>query len=296
MNGPLQEQWASGPEALTLATDLLRRARLADPYGGVWEAADVQWWSRRPRASDDVPRPFWLDDDGPVAGVLITSWRDDRWQCDPIMVPGSAGPEPAVIWAHAVDLVQTYARGTVELTVREDDESFSELIMDSGFTVQGRSMIDWLAPEDRASPPAPAPGFKIIDRTTQPDAPHPMRGRNGPEVAERLLACPLYDPELDLAVQTEDGRLAGYSLYWFDPVTRVGLVEPMRVEDEFQRRGLATAMLLEGVDRLARRGAERIKVFGPESGPTLYRTAGFRPAHALISYQVAASNAGFVGA
>jgi hypothetical protein len=56
-----------------------------------------------------------------------------------------------------------------------------------------------------------------------------MRGRNGPGVAERLRSCSLYDPALDLAVETVDGRAAGYSLYWYDSVTRVGLVEPMRV-------------------------------------------------------------------
>src|SRR5581483_8969636 len=48
--------------------------------------------------------------------------------------------------------------------------------------------------------------------------------------------CPLYDPELDLAVETADARVAGYSLYWFDPVTKTGLVEPVRVEDDYQRR------------------------------------------------------------
>lgn len=248
----------------------------------------MQWWSRRPRASDRVPRPFWFDDDGPVGGVLITSWRDDRWQFDPIMVPGTAGPEPGVVWSRTVDLVAAHAQGIVELTVRDDGPTFAELIMDAGFTVQGRGRIDWLDPRDRRPPPGPAAGFKIIDRAARSDTPHPMRGRNGPDVAERLHSCSLYDPGLDLAVETADGREAGYSLYWFDPVTRVGLVEPMRVEDEFQRRGLATAMLLEGIDRLSRRGAERIKVFGPESGPTVYRTAGFRPTHSLTTYTLPA--------
>lgn len=280
----MREHQVSGPEALLLATELLHRVRSADPEAGVWEAADLQWWSRRPRASDAVPHPFWLDDDGPVAGVVITSWRDDRWQCDPIMVPGIATPGPNAVWARAVDLVSTYARGTVEITLRDDDPAFPELIMDASFAVQSRGTIDLLSPRDRPDPRPAGPGFMIIDRATHPDLPHPMAERNGPAVAERLLVCTLYDPELDLAVRTADGRIAGYSLFWFDPVTRVGLVEPMRVEDEYQRRGLATAMLLEGVDRLARRGAERLKVFGPESGPSLYRTAGFRPIHTVTSY------------
>jgi GNAT superfamily N-acetyltransferase len=54
-------------------------------------------------------------------------------------------------------------------------------------------------------------------------------------------------------------------------------VEPMRVEDAYQRRGLARAMLTAGLDRLAKRGARRLKV-GYATGVArgLYVGAGFR--------------------
>jgi len=81
-----------------------------------------------------------------------------------------------------------------------------------------------------------------------------MRRRSGEAVDARLRQCSLYVPALDLAVETGDGETAGYALFWFDPVTKVGLVEPMRVEDAYQRRGLARAMLTAGLDRLAKRG------------------------------------------
>ena len=83
----VKEVKAADFDAVTLATSLLQRARLADPVAGVWEAADVQWWWRQPQRSDQVEQLFWLDDDGPVAGVLLTSLADDSWQCDPILVP-----------------------------------------------------------------------------------------------------------------------------------------------------------------------------------------------------------------
>ncbi|MGH8958007.1 MAG: GNAT family N-acetyltransferase [Acidimicrobiia bacterium] len=73
-------------------------------------------------------------------------------------------------------------------------------------------------------------------------------------MAQRLDQCPLYDPALDLAIETTNRRVAGYSLFWFDPITKVGLVEPVRVEEEFWRQGLARAMLSEGIDRLVTRG------------------------------------------
>ena len=53
---------ASGAEALDLVTTLLQRARMADPTAGLWEAADFQWWWRRPRRSDTLQQIFWMDD------------------------------------------------------------------------------------------------------------------------------------------------------------------------------------------------------------------------------------------
>jgi ribosomal protein S18 acetylase RimI-like enzyme len=135
----------------------------------------------------------------------------------------------------------------------------------------------WMDAADRMVVTAPPEGFVLIDRTQHRDAPHPMRHRNGDSVAQRLAQCSLYDPALDLAVETADGRLAGYSLYWFDPTTKVGLVEPVRVEDEFQRQGLARAMLSAGIDRLANRGAQRVKIsYETEAAAALYRGVGFR--------------------
>src|ERR1700682_712517 len=77
-----REQKARGLHYLALATELLQRARLAHPTAGLWEAADLQWWWRTPRPSDNVEQSFWLDGDGPVAALLFTDWGR-AWACDP---------------------------------------------------------------------------------------------------------------------------------------------------------------------------------------------------------------------
>jgi GNAT superfamily N-acetyltransferase len=103
-----------------------------------------------------------------------------------------------------------------------------------------------------------------------------MIARNGEAVEPRLRQCSLYDPTLDLAIEDADGRPAGYALFWFDPATLVGLLEPMRVEDGYQRRGLARMLLTNGLDRLARKGARRLKVgFETDAARNLYLGAGF---------------------
>jgi ribosomal protein S18 acetylase RimI-like enzyme len=59
----------------------------------------------------------------------------------------------------------------------------------------------------------------------------------------------------------------------------------MRVEDLHQRRGLARAMLIERLDRLAKRGARRLKVgYGTDAARALYVGAGFRVTSTSRSY------------
>jgi ribosomal protein S18 acetylase RimI-like enzyme len=68
-------------------------------------------------------------------------------------------------------------------------------------------------------------------------------------------------------------------------VTKVGLVEPMRVEDGYQRRGLARCLLTAGLDRLATCGARRLKVgYATDAARALYTGAGFRVTSTSTSY------------
>jgi predicted N-acetyltransferase YhbS len=160
--------------------------------------------------------------------------------------------------------------------VREDDARLVDLAVQSGFAMTDElSGTTWMDAEHRP-PVATVDEFAIVDRVARGDCPHPMIARNGELVEARLRQCSLYDPTLDLAVEDADGRVAGYALFWFDHTTLVGLVEPMRVEDEYQRRGLARMLLTNGLDRLARKGARRLKVgFETDAARSLYLGAGF---------------------
>lgn len=271
-----------------LATSLLQRARLADPLAGVWEAADVQWWWRRPRRSDEVEEVFWLDDDGPVAGILLTSSADDSWQCDPVVVPAVSGLEPDVVWSRALEHAAQHATTGFVVPV-SDDGVFVQVAGASGLSPDYRDNTGWMDAADRPATLTLADGFVLSDRTQHLDVPHHMRDRNGDSVQQRLEQCSLYDAGLDLVVETADGLVAGYSLYWFDPTTKVGLVEPVRVEDEFQRRGLASAMLTAGIERLVARGAERIKIsYGSEAAARTYLGVGFHPTSSTTWYRQSA--------
>jgi ribosomal protein S18 acetylase RimI-like enzyme len=273
----IYEVRAAGLDYLALATELLQRARLAHAEAGLWEATDLQWWWRTHRRSDAIDQLFWLDEQGPVAGVVLTDWGR-AWGCDPIVVPGLSTVPLATVWARAIQEIDGLGLEAVEVLARDDDFELLGLLAGTGFVATDeRSGITWMNAEDRPEVAALAEGFVLVDRARETATPHPMRRRSGEAVEARLQQCSLYDPGLDLAVEADDGQVAGYALFWFDPVTEVGLVEPMRVEDAYQRRGLARAMLTAGLDRLAKRGARRFKVgYATDAARALYVGAGFR--------------------
>ena len=281
----IREVRASGLEYLALVTELLQRARLADADAGLWEAADLQWWWRTPRRSDAVGHIFWIDDEGPVAGVVLTDWGR-AWACDPIVVPGISTVTLPTIWARALEAVNALGLRAVEVLARDDDLELQGLLAGAGFAAdEYRSGITWMNAPDRPEVAALPEEFALVDRTGSTTSLHPMRGRSGDGVQARLMQCSLYDPELDFAVEAADGPVAGYALFWFDPVTEVGLLEPMRVEGAYQRRGLARAMLTAGLDRLAAQGARRLKVgYATDVARALYTGAGFQVTSTTRSY------------
>lgn len=260
----------AGLDRVRAATAVLQRTRLVDPLIGIWDAPDVQWWWRRPRPTDDVELPVWFDDDGPVGIVLLTDWGD-AIQGDALAVPGTIALNDA--WSALLEV----APPALDVLARDDDTELLAVLAGAGFTATGeRSATTWLDADRRPAVTPTPDGYRLVDRSQRRDVPHPMRPRNGDAVEQRLNETSLYDATLDLSIEADDGEPAGYALFWHDPLTGVGQLEPMRVFDEHQRRGLARSLLTEGLDRLARRGAHRLKVgFDGPAGQNLYTGAGF---------------------
>jgi RimJ/RimL family protein N-acetyltransferase len=276
----VREHEATGVEYLELVTQLLQRFRLADETAGLWEAADLQWWWRKARSSDEVGQMFWLDDSGPVAAAILTDWGR-TWACDPIVSPDAPSGLLSRVWSRALGRIDSLSLESVEVAVRDDDVEMLALLVGAGFSPSGdEGATTWMPAADRPRVPAPPDGFRLLDRTQTSGRPHHMRNRNGEEVAERLAQCPLYRPDLDLLVEGPDGDVASYGLFWFDPVTAVGLVEPMRTEDARQRLGLARCVLTAGLERLVALGSRRLKVSYEAdnvASRSLYLGLGFRP-------------------
>jgi RimJ/RimL family protein N-acetyltransferase len=274
----IREYQASGLEYLELVTALLQRARRADPTGGLWEAADLQWWWRRDQHRDPTNQIFWLDRDTPVAAVVLTDWGG-RWGCDLLGAGDDLAPLVGTVWPRALERIDAVG-GAVEIAVRDDDPALIDLVTGAGFEATDEvGVATWMPAADRAGPAPLADGFELLARGEVAARPHHLTRRGDDQVEARLRECSLYRPALDLAVYTPDGDVAAYGLFWADPVTGVGLVEPMRTEDAYQGQGLARHVLATGLELLAAHGCSRLKVSylaGNEAARRLYLGAGFR--------------------
>jgi len=275
------EEHRVGLDSVEAATALLRRARSAHPTKGLFEAGDLQWWWRTERSTDSLPQLFWFDEFGsPQAAVIATDWGR-AIALDPLVMPDASADWVAHIMQRGLVHAGQLGFETVELEVDRDDVIMRDAVAGHGFAIKGDGVVEtWLSADARPAISPLRDGYRLADRVDTASRPHHMIGRSGSAVDFRLRQTSLYRPDLDLVVLDDADSAAAYGLFWFDPETSTGLVEPMRTEDDHQQRGLARHVLTSGIDRLARAGAARIKICyepGNAASRNLYLSAGFQP-------------------
>ncbi len=279
------EQFRSGSGYLEAVTTLLNRVRAADPTAGLYETAEVQWWwAQNPRITDELDQLFWFDDEGrPEAAVIATDFGDAT-QLDPFLLPDATPEWTAHVMQRGLEHANQSGIETVCLEVDQTDDALRSALLERGLVVEEEGFVEcWLQAEARPAISALQAGYRLADRDAAGDLRHHManqaRGHMDPE--PRLRQTSLYRPDLDLVIYDHADRVAAYGLFWHNPTTAVGVVEPMRTEDDHQQRGLARHLLTAGIDRLVQAGATRIKIcFEPsnEAARGLYLSVGFEPA------------------
>jgi GNAT superfamily N-acetyltransferase len=277
----------TGLRFLEQATSLLQEARLADPYGGLWEAADLDWWWKVDQHVDAGGQTFWVDGDRPVVATVFTRWKD--WVgCDLLGTDAAIAGHSEMLWD---DIDSRFRDQPVSMLIRDDDPLQLAAAESHGFVQVGDEYATgWMDAADRPARRTLPDGIEI---RSYEGGPHPMVMRNGEHVAKRLAETSLYRADLDLAVWDGDA-VVGYALFWPDPVTGVGLLEPMRIEASHQGRGLSKALIAEGLNRLAEAGCTRLKVsFEPKNtaATRLYLGAGFRRVSTARSWDRPATTA-----
>jgi RimJ/RimL family protein N-acetyltransferase len=277
----MRERHLVGLDYLAAVTALLQRARSAHPTAGLYEAADLQWWWRTPRSTDNVSQLFWFDDLGhPEAAVIATDWGN-RIALDPIVMPDATPDWVAHVMERGLAHAGESGFDAVGLEVDRADDVLREVLVRHGFEIAEGGVVEtWLAADARPEISPLHEDYRLSSRLDTMQQPYHNARRNHPDIEQRLRQTSLYRPDLDLVVHDSRDRVAAYGLFWYDPATATGLVEPMRTEDDHQRRGLARHILTAGIDLLAEAGAERIKICYEPDNPAsrnLYLSVGFEP-------------------
>ncbi len=97
------------------------------------------------------------------------------------------------------------------------------------------------------------------------------------EMMQVLAQAPSYLPDLDLAAIAADGTFAAYTTVWWEPTNKYVIFEPVGTHPEHRRKGLASALMAEGLRRAAALGAETAHVGSGAGAPSnvLYDSLGF---------------------
>ena len=270
---------------------LLQRTRSAHPTAGLYEAADLQWWwADAAPSTDDLPQLFWFDRAGrPEAAVIATDWGV-HIALDPIVMPDSAPDWVAHVMERGIAHADALGFDALGLEVDRADDVLHEVLVDHGFAIEEDGLVEtWLAVDARPEISPLHDDYRLSSRLDTKPRPHHMNNpkRRHPDVEQRLRQTSLYRSDLDLVVHDSCDSVAAYGLFWYDPQTATGLVEPMRTDDDHQRQGLARHILTTGIDLLAEAGAEHVKICyepGNPASKNLYLGVGFEPTRQTVAF------------
>lgn len=97
----------------------------------------------------------------------------------------------------------------------------------------------------------------------------------------RLMRTWPYRDDLDFVVEAPDGTLVSSALGWYDEANRTGQFEPVGTDPDYRRLGLASAVMLFGMQRFRDAGATHALVGcrGDDGYPIpklVYESIGFR--------------------
>ena len=276
---------AADVEDLSTAAALMSAAWQADAPHVAETPAAIEWWYTvtYPDPLADHLR-LWFDDGRPVAWT----WHEPpELECH--VWTGDADTDAEVFGA-IIQAVDADA-GDAELAAfaADDDPVAIDVLRGRGFEPAGRILTQWQAGvADGVPGPAVMPEGYRIRGLRGPDE-FPARvdvhraafptSRLTSEKYGRLLTVPHYRLDDDLVVEASDGALAAFALTWYDPIGRVGELEPVGTHPDHQRRGLSRAIVTAGADRLFERGARTVQVYSDASeapAEALYAAAGFR--------------------
>jgi ribosomal protein S18 acetylase RimI-like enzyme len=103
-----------------------------------------------------------------------------------------------------------------------------------------------------------------------------------------VMRTPGFQIDHEVVVVAPDGCFAAFTIIWLDPISRSGYFEPVGCHRDFQRRGLTSALMYEGMRRMRAAGMETAIVCyhaDNVSGVPLYHSVGFQTRYEITEYR-----------
>ncbi len=287
---------------------LLRQGRLANNGTYYVHPGDLSWWLFYPQLDYDFWGSIYLWDDPHEPGQLL-AWAllsPVGSTFDVVVMPELRGrPLAWEMFAWAMKQVKVSAKrvGREQIGVfwiDERDELLRSWLVAQGFALASRDvhLTCYLAvPRPDASL---AHGYEVRSSHGLAEVSQRAKAQYGAFSGSvdferyalrfaRFMASPVYDPELDVVAAAPDGQIGAFCVTWPDPLTGVGLFEPVGTHPDFQRKGLGKAVMLDALERLQRLGMRQaIVTTGEDNQPAikLYELVGFHLTTRLLYYKL----------
>ena len=267
-----------------------------------WHHGDVLWGIYANMIFD--PRRnirLWEDTHGALCGF---AWLDEAGWLAICSDPRTGGAEDVTLamlaWADERGRERALEAGAEvrapDVQALESETALARLLTGCGYTPEGEVLVYMRQALGRALPePALPAGWTVRQVGGEEEwqervAAHRdvwPRSRMTLDSYRRLRSVPEYAHDLDLVAVSPEGTIAAYTIVWYDAGTASGQFEPVGTRAAFRQRGLGRAVLLEGLRRLAARGARTAIVNtneGNAAARALYTSVGFRVHDRFLTY------------
>lgn len=263
--------------------------------GRVYHNTDIEYAEYRAKLPEIVH--IWEDAGGQIVGVVIPEYDGGVF----LQVhPDVRHIEPAMIdWAEA-HLPRTNEAGEQELDIwaQEGDTFRSELLTRRGYTRTEAHEIIRRRPMSEPVPSFPYDeSYTIRNMRKHPDDQRQLvallnaafnRTFHQPEEYRNFQESPYYRAEFDMVAEAPDGTLAANAGFTVHEKESFALIEPVCTHPDHQGKGLARAVMAEGLRRVQALGIDACFVGAWYSNPVsnhVYQSMGFRDGVSLYLWR-----------
>jgi ribosomal protein S18 acetylase RimI-like enzyme len=266
------------PRLVDFATELCT-VRL--PRVSYWDPGDIVWQLGGFAAATDFSQyvRIWGAGGSPVALAVFEPPLTFAYDLHPRFAEGGELAREVLSWAEhqrsallhanaaAPIALAMLADRSLSVEILESDRGRIAFLEDSGYQRVERHSVRYRRQLDGPLPVPSLPRGMRLRHATDSDVEARAElhrdswsvwgpSRFSASRYRRLRAEPVYEESLDVVVEDEAGRLLSYCIAWYDPVNRIGDFEPVGTRPSFTGRGLARAVVMEGLRRLQAIGAQ----------------------------------------